>query len=55
MNKVIILAAAISQVIEDLKPTPPTKGPPAPSKLGLRWPKSKLADELEKVRAGWHF
>lgn len=55
MNPVVVVATAITQAIEDLKPTPPTKGPPVPSKLGLKWPKSKLADEMAKAKAGWHF
>lgn len=53
-NPIVILSMAITQAIEDLKPTPPTKGPPVPSKLDLKWPKSKPADELAKA-SGWHF
>lgn len=55
MNPVVIVAATITEVMEQLKPTPPVKGPPLPSKLGIEWPKSKLSEELAKAKPGLRF
>jgi len=55
MNPVVLVAATITQVMEELKPTPPVKGPPLPSKLGIGWPKGKLSEELARAKPGLRF
>ena len=55
MNLVVLAATTITQVMEQMKPTPPVKGPPLPSKLGIKWPKSKLSEELARAKPGLRF